>query len=408
MNLDPQLLLWLEAVSAAFKDNSLIKITVSKPVTHANTDANVARNPADQTYADLKSVDVRPVLIKREMKLSFTYHYKTRDIVKNYGLTDATNVLAQFLAGVFKGARLYTGKVDMGLTVRGDAFHLETSKPTQQLNDAAHNKAKNHLISGGGKPYLQALGITDGLGQVLKTAQDKFRQINKYIEIIDGLIRHLPPQKLRIVDMGAGKGYLTFALYDHIINTLKMECEITGVEFRADLVKLCNKIASDSGFSGLNFAEGTIAGHDCGNADIVIALHACDTATDDAIAKAVVAEAEIIIVAPCCHKQIRREMKASSEIGDLDFLLRFGTYQERFSEMVTDGLRAQWMELSGYDVKLFEFISDAHTPKNVMIVGKKLETKRSNAELSKIADSIADTTRRFGIGMHQLERLLRH
>ena len=405
MSLDPQLSLWLDAFAAAFKDSSLIKITVSKPMAQPNA----TQDHSDHT--DLKSVDVRPVLIKREMKLSFTYHHKTRDIVKNYGLPEAETMLSQFLSGLFTGARLYSATADTGLARRGGAFHLETSKPSLKPSDAAHNRAKNHLISGGGKSYLQALGLTDQQGQVLKTAQDKFRQINKYIEIIDGLIKHLPPRKLRIVDMGAGKGYLTFALYDHLANTLKMECDITGVEFRADLVKLCNQIAKDSHFSGLNFVEGTIAGYDCSGADMVIALHACDTATDDAIAKAIAAKAGIIVVAPCCHKQIRREMKASGstsdKTGDLDFLLRFGTYQERFSEMVTDGLRAQLMELSGYEAKLFEFISDAHTPKNVMIVGQKLAAPRSEAARLKIANSIAETKQRFGIGMHQLELLLK-
>ena len=352
------------------------------------------------------SVDIRPILIKRDVKLSFTYHHKTRDIVKNYDLPEARVLIAELLSNSFSRARLNTASADIGLSRQGDGFHMAASKPTMKPVDLAHNRAKNHLVSAGGRAYLQALGLTDTKGQVLKTAQDKFRQINKYIEIVDGLIKDLPQQKLTIVDMGAGKGYLTFALYDHVANTLKRECSVTGVEFRGDLVKLCNEIAAVSQFDGLKFVEGTIAGYDCSGADIVIALHACDTATDDAIAKAVLAKAQIIVVAPCCHKQIRREMKTSDESTGLDFLLRFGTYEERLAEMVTDSLRAQLMELSGYNCNLFEFISDTHTPKNVMIVAKRLEAPRKEAAQLKIAEGIAKAKQTFGIKAHHLEGLL--
>lgn len=382
---------WLEAVSAAFKAGDFIKVTLAKP---------------SASDIDLKSIDVRPVIIKNETKLSFTFHYKTRDIVKNHGLDEAVLILAQYTKEIFTSARLHNVAADLGLSRKGERFELSKSKPTMKPAELSHNRAKNHLVSSGGKAYLQALGLTDRQGQVLKTAQDKFRQINKYIEIVDGLIKDLPLQRLRIADMGAGKGYLTFALYDHIANTLKRDCEVTGVEFRPDLVRLCNEIALASKFDGLKFVEGTIAGYDCDGADIVIALHACDTATDDAIAKAILAKAQIIVVAPCCHKQIRRQMKSANTKNDLEFLLRFGTYQERISEMVTDSLRAQLMELSGYDCNLFEFISDAHTPKNVMIVGKRRKIPRNDAAITAIKSEIDQAKDTFGIEQHQLEKLL--
>jgi SAM-dependent methyltransferase len=391
MNNHPQLSAWLDAVSTSFNAGNLIKITLLKP---------------GQTAGDLKSIDIRPVTIKHTIKLSFTYHHKTRDIVKNHSLGEAQVLLTQLLTEIFAGARLHSAAADFALARQGENFNLVTGKATMQPAELTHNRAKNHLISSSGKHYLQALGLTDAQGHVLKTAQDKFRQINKYIEIVDGLIKNLPQRKLRIVDMGAGKGYLTFALYDHLTGTLKRDCEIIGVEFRPDLVKMCNEIAVSSHFDGLKFVEGTIAGYDCANADIVIALHACDTATDDAIAKAIKANAQIIVVAPCCHKQIRREMKASAMHGDLEFLLRFGTYQERLSEMITDSLRARLMEFSGYECNLFEFISDAHTPKNIMIVGKRLDVTRSDAATQKIAEDIAGAKQKFGIKEHQLERLL--
>lgn len=258
---------------------------------------------------------------------------------------------------------------------------------------------------------MTALGLADSRGEILPTAQDKYRQINKYIEILDGLVKQLPKgigteRPVRIADMGAGKGYLTFALYDHLANTMKLKAEVTGVEVRPDLVRLCNQTADASVFGGLTFVEGTIDSHDCTGADAVIALHACDTATDDAIAKAVKAQAALIVVAPCCHKQIRREMR-KTEPGSgnpYGFLLKYGTYAERLAEMVTDGLRAELLELSGYKANLFEFISDTHTPKNVMItaVRQGVSEKKAGA----VRASIAATKAQFGISSHALEARL--
>ncbi len=390
---DAALTEWLAALGAAVGAGALVRLSVGKPAAAAG---------------DLKSVEIRPILVKRELRLSFTYHHRTRDIVKNYPLAEAKALLAELLTGKFSSGRLHTLEADVNLARQGGQFILSRGKASlTEAPELSHNRAKNRLIGSAGRPYLHALGLTDATGQVLKSASDKFRQINKYIEIADGLIRQLPEGKpLRLVDMGAGKGYLTFALYDHLANTLKRQVEVVGVEARAELVRLCNSIAQASGFAGLRFVEGSIAGFDCEGADVVIALHACDTATDDALAKAIKAEAALIVVAPCCHKQIRREMTEAAADNPLSFLLRHGTYVERLAEMLTDGMRAQLLELSGYDSKLFEFISDAHTPKNVMIVAQKREVPRSAAGLAKLQAEIAAAKQSFGIGKHQLERLL--
>ncbi len=389
MTTDQHITSWLTAVRNAVASSSFIKMELRKPLPAAG---------------DLKSVDVRLILVKRELKLSFTYHYKTRDIVKNHGIDESVVLLAELLTTSFSQGRLFASGEDI-LFSGGTVLRFAATQ--KKLPVLAHNRTKERLIEGAGKAYLHALGLTDAAGSVHKNSQDKFRQINKYVEILDGLIKQMPPRDvLRIVDMGAGKGYLTFALYDHVVNGMGLKAEIVGVEFRKDLVMLCNGIATASGFGGLRFEQGTIAQHDCSGADIVIALHACDTATDDAINKAVRADAALIVVAPCCHKQIRREI-AKNESGNspLEFLMKYGTYVERVSEMVTDGMRAQLMELASYRSNLFEFIGDAHTPKNVMIVGSKV-APRSQVERTKILESLAETKRQFGIGTHQLERLL--
>lgn len=378
----------LDALAAAVAAGQLVKCTLSKPTPSAG---------------DLKSIDIRPIMIKRELKLSFTHHHQTRDVVKNFSPGEAMALIGSQLAEHFRAAKLQSTAGDFQLQHNGSSYQLKRSAASQsKAPELSHDRAKQRLIDSKDKPYLHALGITDAKGVVYKNAQDKFRQINKYIEILDGLLRGLPKrERLRIVDMGAGKGYLTFALYDHVTNTLSQAADIVGVEFRADLVEQCNGIAQAAGFKGLRFVEGSIAAYDCSGADVVIALHACDTATDDAIAKAVKADASLIVVAPCCHKQIRREMVGSAP--GLEFLMRHGTYVERLAEMVTDGMRAQLMELSGYSTKLFEFISGEHTPKNVMIVGTKTGEAK---DAEKIRASLTETKANFGIGYHQLERLL--
>jgi Methyltransferase domain len=393
MNQDDALTQWLAAFGAAVSAGEFVKLGLAKPTSAAG---------------DLKSIDARPILVKGELKLSFTSHHRTRDVVKNYGLEESSALIGDLLNGKFDSGRLYTLAADLSLARHAVGFKLTRAPASQrQLPELSHNRAKHRFVESAGRPYLHRLGITDAQGKVRKNSQDKFRQINKYIEILDVLVKQLDTAKrLRIIDMGAGKGYLTFALYDYIANTLKLDVEVQGVEQREDLVNLCNDLAVSEKFENLRFARGSIAKHDCSGADVVIALHACDTATDDAISKAIAAQARLIVVAPCCHKQIRREMEHGRGAHSLGVLLRHGTYVERMAEMVTDGLRAELMELQGYKTKLFEFISDAHTPKNVMIVGQRLDRARKAEDVERLRAGIAATKAQFGIETHALERLL--
>lgn len=374
----------LEAVRSALLDETFIKMTLG------------SYGGADTT---LKNVYIKPVLVKREEMLSFTYRHATRDIVKNYPLKEALQKIEQMLAD-FASAVLFTSQFDMQL----DRGKLRRSKPTAKpVASLAHDRAKTRVIEADGQVYLHRLGVTDASGNVLKSSQDKYKQINKYVEIISGLIKDIPPEKIsNIVDMGAGKGYLTFALYDYLANILKIPAVVTGVEFRKDMVDVCNDIARQSEFARLDFVQGTIENYDATDANILIALHACDTATDDAIAKGIEAGAELIVVAPCCHKQIRRELEASKKRTDLDFLTKYGTFLEREAEMVTDGMRALILNYFGYNTKVFEFISDAHTPKNVMIVGVKGKAGKN----PQILDEIRAAKDYFGIKRHHLEKIL--
>lgn len=351
---------------------------------------------------ELKNIYVRKVTIKRAEMLGFTYRYKTRDITKNYTIPEGVQHIINALGEGFYGATLLTADYDLTL----DKGKIKKAAPSQKAAPStAHDRDKNYIIRAENSPYLHALKITDAQGNVYKNAQDKFRQINKYVEIMSSLVMDIRGEKpLKIVDIGAGKGYLTFALYDHL-QKAGQHAQVIGVEYRDDLVNLCNNIAKSAEFSGLHFVRTSAGDYDCAGADVVIALHACDTATDDAIAKGVLAGASTIVVSPCCHKQIRREMESnkSNARNDLDFMLDHGIYRERTAEMVTDGLRGLMLEYHGYAVKIFEFISGEHTAKNILIVATKAKTPALRAQ---ILERIQAAKSYFGIKHHYLEQFL--
>lgn len=391
MNQSEHLATFINTFSESLQDNSFVKISLGN---------------YKGTEEQLKNIYIKRVLIKKEEKLSFTYRYKTRDIVKNFSLSEGIKDVEKALQEGFNIATLFTSKFDLIIEKLNQKTVLrKTDSSNPKAISLEHDKAKNRLIKPQEKPYLHELKITDEAGNVYKNAQDKYRQINHYVEILSTLIKDIPTQNhLKVADMGSGKGYLTFALYDYLTNVLKLEAAVTGVEFRPDMVALCNKIAQNTGFSTLNFVEGTIEDYDSTGTNILIALHACDTATDDAIYKGITANADLIVVAPCCHKQIRREIEKHKASNELDFLTKYGIFLERQAEMVTDGIRAMILEYFGYKTKVFQFISDAHTPKNVLVVGIKNPNAVSKKE--EILAKLKATKEYFGIEYHHLEKLL--
>lgn len=354
---------------------------------------------------NLKAVLVKKISTKAGDKYSFTYRYKTRDTIKNFSQSEALALLRDGLRDAFRSAQLATTEFDMMFERNGAKLRLKrTEVEGRAAPSTDHNRAKNRPLSETDKPWLKALGLAGKNGAIRNDAQDKFRQINKMVEIFAPLVAALKAEQPLIVDMGAGKGYLDFALYDYLATVAKRPVRIVGVELREQLVQDGNATARASGFAGLSFEAGTIMEYDASGADAVIALHACDTATDDAIFKGIRAGAALIAVAPCCHKQIRRQMEAGQPDAQLEPLLRHGIFVERQAEMVTDTLRALLLELNGYKTKVFEFVSDAHTPKNNLIVAEK--DGRAGRDREAVLKQIADIKVMFGIEQHYLEGLL--
>lgn len=377
---------FLEHLELALSKQQLVKLTLSKP---------------RQKSAELRNVYARLVELKKGVYLSCTLRYTTRDETHNFSLDEVSSAVEEWLEQHFLNADLLTTTVHYNLlsNKKGKA-RLQQKEVQTQASSLQHDQSKQRLLPDlAQRSYLAALGVTNAKGEVLQQGRRKFRQINKYIELIDHLLkgRSLPPQA-HIVDMGSGKGYLTFALYDYLQQQLADQFSMTGIELRPALVEQCQTLATEEGFDNLQFlAQDIMAFQPDEGIHMLIALHACDIATDIAIAKGIQANAELIVVAPCCHKQVRKAMRPPDKLMPM---LQHGILLERQAEMLTDTIRSLYLEAAGYRTKVFEFIGTEHTPKNVMITAVKANP-RPDALLE-----IEQLKTTFGLGEHYLERLL--
>jgi SAM-dependent methyltransferase len=342
---------------AATGDGTLVKLTLGKP--HAGT-----------AEPSLKNLFARPVTLKSGPHLSLVWRHATRDITKNFPPAEALAQLEPLIGTTFLDAHLFTPAQAAQLETGDDGHGHLRVKALSSAPAAAgetHDRAKAHLIPADA-PWLRALGVTDERGRPRTGMADKFRQIEKFAELLTHLLAetNLPDDReLSVTDMGSGKGYLTFAT----AALLGSRARVRGIECRSELVELCNRVAREAHFSNLEFITGDITGATLpGRLDVLIALHACDTATDDALARGLAAGAALLVVAPCCQKELRPQLTAPSVLAPA---LRHGIFQERHAEFATDALRALLLEWTGYRTKVFEFISTEHTAKNVMIVAEK-------------------------------------
>ena len=380
---------FFDKLAAAIGNRDLIKLLLS------------AKRDKD---SELKNIIITIVKLKKGYFLNFVYRYKTKDITKNYAEKEGLSLIKEAMEKDFFNADVYSNTEDMNLQIKKNGKVMlkvkdSTCKAPVSFN---HDKAKDRLIQTDNNVYLRELGIVNANWDVRREMSDKYKQINKYIDLMKPYLDGLLHDGSQIVDMGSGKGYLTFALYDYIKNSLQKDITMTGVELRPDLVDTCNIIAKMSGFDNLGFIRGTIKDASFDNSiDILIALHACDTATDDAIYRGIESNASLIVCAPCCHKQIRREFNTTEPLNNVT---KFGILKERQAEIITDTIRALILEAYGYRTNVFEFISTEHTPKNVMIVGEK--TSNANHDKQKKLNDIAAIKKIYGIENHYLETLL--
>ncbi|HEY0791732.1 MAG TPA: SAM-dependent methyltransferase [Chthoniobacterales bacterium] len=312
-------------------------------------------------------VYLRLVEIQGGLHLSFLHRFPDKDITKNLPLTDALAAVRGWVGTASLAATLFTDveRRQLLFNRRGKPRMTHHAEQREAV-PLPHDQPKARALRD--ERFLQPLGVLDPAGRPSPQMGDKYRQIHHFIELVAPLVREFRSGNLvRVVDLACGKGYLTFALYQYLVEQ-GLEVDVRGVEKRRPLVELANGIARDCGFSGLHFDAQDIEQTEVTGADLVVALHACDTATDDALRKGVQAGARWLLAAPCCHQEVRPQIQAPP---GLEPLFRFGIEVDRLAESVTDAIRALCLEASGYQTRIQEFISLEHTHKNRLIMAAK-------------------------------------
>ncbi|MFM9917668.1 MAG: class I SAM-dependent methyltransferase [Rhizobacter sp.] len=371
---------------------------------------------------DLQRVTVRLIALRGKPHLSFVYRHDTRDVTKNLPVVAGVSTLRDLLGPVFRAAHLRTQdeEVELAISQRGvctlRSKHLAgacASGGDDPVEGApGHDREKQRWVDVS-RPFLTELGVTTAAHTVVPAMSRKWKQINKFVEVMAGALRasHLldadlaapgASRTVRVVDFGAGKGYLTFAVHEHLRELPGIAPEVTGVELRPDMVRLSNVVVDKLGLVGLRFEEGDVRSQAARPIDVMIALHACDTATDHAIDLGLRGGAAVIVCSPCCHKELRPQLLSPHPLRPI---LRHGVHLGQQAEMLTDGLRAMLLEACGYDTQVFEFVALEHTQKNKMI----LAVKRARPQPAEAVWAQIDDIKTFyGIREQCLENLLRH
>jgi SAM-dependent methyltransferase len=327
------------------------------------------------TALDLKRVDVRKVVLKGKAQLTFVTQYASRDVTQNLVWEEAAILIRQLMVNDFGAVNLWTaqGTTQWLRSKKGKQILVRGGGQLEVSQAVAHDREKKRWVHLE-RPFLHALGVADAQGILVPALSRKWKQINKFVEIFEralqasGLADRRPAQTISVADFGSGKGYLTFAVHDYLQHGLGLAAQVTGVELRSDLVAFCSGVVHRLGLEGLAFDTGDIRTYSAQALDVVIALHACDVATDHAIHLGVRSGAAVILCSPCCHKEIRPQLLSPHPLQPI---LRHGVHLGQEAEMVTDGLRALLLEAAGYDTQVFEFISLEHTQKNKMILAVK-------------------------------------
>ncbi len=354
----------------------------------------VAGNPGQNIPEDMKDctkIKIRPILVKKKILCQVTKTVGAKELHSNVGVEEAAALLAGVAGNPFRQIEVTgePGKLTILASKKGKLSVLKhraakANIPGQAAEVSAqdirqdtgtdknaepqtHNRQKNYCLPEGVPvPFLVELGVMTKQGKVVAQKYDKFRQINRYLEFVEDIVPSLPKNReISIIDFGCGKSYLTFALYYYLHEQKGFDVRITGLDLKQDVIDVCNRLARDFGYDKLQFLHGDIAAYGGENerVDMVVTLHACDTATDYALSKAVKWGAQVIFCVPCCQHELNRQIKCE----ELQPVLKYGLLKERMAALITDGLRADMLEEAGYRTQILEFIDMEHTPKNILI-----------------------------------------
>lgn len=346
-------------------DNKL-ENTVEKIITGKLVSA-VISNKRNKTY-EVDKIKLRPVRIKDEVMYQASSFVGTKVLHKNLSVEEIKSYIENELRNNFSQGQFVCEEQDINVFVSKKGQVTVKSKSHQKLENQplTHNRKKIYLIEEGmPADFLVELGVMTKEGMVHKNKYDKFKQINRFLEFIDDIIPKLSKKgQIKILDFGCGKSYLTFAMYYYLKKVKNMDVNITGLDLKEDVIRTCNDLAKKLSYDNLTFLNGNIADYDKeSKVDMVVTLHACDTATDYALQKAVQWNARVILSVPCCQHEVNKQIKNDL----LSPVLKYGILKERISALLTDGIRAEMLELNGYDAQILEFIDMEHTPKNILI-----------------------------------------
>ncbi|MHA6259899.1 class I SAM-dependent methyltransferase [Sporosarcina sp. CAU 1771] len=332
---------------------------------------------------DLKRIRLKPIELRGELHIQFEYQYERVLNHENIQFHELHPVLLKVLEGFRQIHLEFTDeKVHAQLSKKFKVMWKSEGTASSKVPDLSHNRKKNYLLDENQLyPFLVRLGVQTPDGKVRKQKHDKFRQINRFVEFIDDSLEHLPKDRtIRILDFGSGKSYLTFALYHYLRIEKGLDINVTGLDLKKEVIEECNLIAKDLGYEQLEFLVGDINDfNEETSVDMMVTLHACDVATDMALARAVKWGANVILSVPCCQHELFSQINSPA----LDSMLQHGLIKERFSALATDSMRAQLLSLVGYEAQLLEFIDMEHTPKNILIRAYLTGRKASVSEHEK-------------------------
>ncbi len=318
---------------------------------------------------DIIKIRIRPVLLKEELRFQAELFRGTKAFHENLKKEEAIDRISEWMRDSFRQLQLDStaGTASVLVRKKGKVTIKEKARSTGVKGpELAHNKKKRYLLVEG-RPidFLVALGVMTAEGRVVRARYDKFRQINRFLEFVEDVLPALPEEReIRILDFGCGKSYLTFAMYYYLKVCRGLDIRITGLDLKEDVICQCSALAKKYGYEKLEFLKGDIAGFQGEEqVDMVVTLHACDTATDYALYKAIGWNTKVILSVPCCQHELNGQLQNEM----LAPVLKYGLLKERIAALVTDGLRAELLEQQGYDTQVLEFIDMEHTPKNILI-----------------------------------------
>ena len=339
----------------------------------------ILSNP--RTKEGIIKVKVRPVMMKDRLFLQLESFSKTQAFHENLEPEAAVERIVDYMKE-FKQMQMATKDTDYMILVskKGKVtIQKKAVKTSRNVKIQAHNRSKKYILQEGMKvAFLQDLGVMTQDGKIVRTRFDKFRQINRFLEFIEDILPQLDKDReITILDFGCGKSYLTFAMYYYLHELKQYDIRIIGLDLKSEVIAHCNALSKEYGYEKLTFLEGDIADYEGVNeVDMVVTLHACDTATDYALAKAVGWNAKVILSVPCCQHELNSQIE--NEV--LAPIMKYGLLKERFAALVTDGLRAEYLESMGYDTQVLEFIDMEHTPKNILLRAVKSKEKHTKKE----------------------------